>query len=106
MANLVFNEAALHHLLQDPQGAVGRRLIPVSEQIAGNYEAVFNIIWQNQEATLKPRADYVISVGDLGLQSEIGIPPDTHVSEYMAEKFETEADWITPALMTNWDAYV
>ncbi len=104
--SLVINEAVLHHLVADQNGPMGLMLERVSNQIAGNYEAVFNIIWQNQEATLKPRADFEITTSDVGIQSVIGIPDDNHISEYMAVKFETESDWITPALMTNWDGFI
>jgi hypothetical protein len=104
--SLIFNEAALNFLLQSPAGPVGRSVERVSNHIAGNYEAVINIIWQNQNQLSRPHADYRVESGDNGLQGDVGIPDQGHVSEYMDEKFGIESDWIVPGLMTNWEAYV
>lgn len=103
MGNLVFNEAALNFLLQDPDGPVGRKTERSANQIAGNYDAVVNIIWQNQDQDLRPAAEYTVGNGAEGLEAVIGFPDQGRVSQYMAEKFERESDWIVPGLMTNWD---
>jgi hypothetical protein len=50
---------------------------------------------------LHPHADYRVESGDNGLQGDVGIPDQGHVSEYMDEKFGIESDWIVPGLMTN-----
>ena len=104
--SLVFNDAYLENLVNNPGGPMGRSLERVANQIAGNYEAVVNIIWQSQAPSAKPDVDYAITNGEFGLQAVIGFPDSRHTSEYMAEKFERESDWIVPGLMSNWNAYI
>jgi hypothetical protein len=101
--SLVFNEAALNRLLQNPDGPVGRKLERTAIQITQNYGNVTGIIWQNQDMSLKPQADYTVSSGDNGLQAVIGILDEGSISEYMDRKFVREQDWIVPNLMANWD---
>jgi hypothetical protein len=100
----VFNEAALNFLLENPDGPLGRKLERAAIRIAGNYENVVDIIWQNQDQSVKPEASYTVENDVNGLQAVIGFPDGQgHIAEYMADKFVREQGWIKPVLMTNWD---
>lgn len=104
--SLVFNEAALNFLLQDPDGPIGRKLERVSNHIAGRYEAVIGVVWENQDPFLQPRVDYDIGNGANGLQSVIGIVDEGSLSEYMAHKMVDEQDRLLGPIMTTWDTEV
>ena len=104
--SLVFNDAWLDSFVNNPAGPMGRSIERVANQIAGNYEAVVNVIWQVRPPSAKPDVDYILENGQFGLQAVIGFPDHKHTSEYMANKFEIESDWIVPGLMSNWEAYV
>jgi hypothetical protein len=49
----------------------------------------------------RPQADYEITSGDFGLQSEIGMDGG-RVARYMGAKFDRE-DWIIPSIMQGWN---
>jgi hypothetical protein len=100
--SVTLNEAALQFLLESPAGPVGEDLRRRAEVVTGNYQTVINVVWENQDPALNPRADYEVDVGDEGLQAEIGIRFHGRISEYMARKMETEADRVVPTIMLGW----
>lgn len=105
--SLIFNESALTHLLDSPNGPYGNRLRLVAETITDNYQAAIEGVWQSQTSFIQPRADYDIGIGEYGLQAVIGITPQEHsrVSDYMANKFANlEIDKFKPKIMAGWDA--
>ena len=103
--SVIFNEAALHRLLEDEAGAVGRMLQRTAEQIQGNYEFVVETIIQNP--LVRPTVGVHIEQGDLGLQASIGMPFEDHVSEYLAVKIgELETDHLLPTIMEAWDSQI
>ncbi len=103
--SLVFNEAALLHLLEAPDGPYGDRLRLVAETITGNYNGAIDGVWQDQTASVKPHADFDIERGEFGLQAVIGIPADERrIADYMANKFaNVEPDKFVPRIMAGWD---
>ncbi len=106
MANLIFNEGVLAHLLESPDGPYGDRLRLVAEQITQNYQDAIDGVWQDQTASVKPHADYEIGRGEFGLQAVIGIPSDERrIADYMANKFaNVEPDKFVPKIMVGWDS--
>ena len=103
--SIIFNEAALHHLLEDEASPVGLMLRRSAEIIQGNGEAVNSIIMS--DGSLRPAVDFVIEHGDDGLRAVIGMPFQGRISEYMAAKWEREgSEWIVDALMSNWDSQI
>lgn len=101
--SLILNEAALNSLLESPDGEVGRLLDRVSNHIAGRYEAVIGVVWENQDPFLTPKVDYEIVHADNGIQATIGIVDEGSVSEYMADKMVVEQDRLLGAIMTTWE---
>ncbi len=106
MAGITFNEAALVHLLEAPDGPYGNRLRLVAEQITGNYNDAIAGVWQDQTASVRPHADFEIDRGEFGLQAVIGIPADERrIADYMANKFANiEPDKFVPRIMSGWDS--
>jgi len=103
--SLIFNESALHHLLEDEASPVGLMLQRSANIIAGNGEAVNSIIMS--DGAIRPAVDFVIEHGDDGLRAVIGMPFQGRISEYMAAKWEREgSEWIVDALMSNWDSQI
>lgn len=100
--SIVFNEAAFQRIVNDPDGDFGIKLQRVSETIVFNYQAAIGKVWENQSALTMPNADYVIDIGEFGLQSTVGIVDEGRVSQYMAPKFERET-WAREAIMAGWD---
>jgi len=95
MAGLVFNEAALRFLLEDPDGPVGRdlerRSINITELVKENATKIL-------EKMNPDLVQYVITSGDDGLQSVIGVEGTGRWSSYLAAKEEREAVIFAPAL--------
>ncbi len=106
MANLVFNEAALNFLLQDPAGPVGRRLNIVANHIAGRYEAVIDVVWEMRDPFLKPQVDYDIVNADFGLEAVIGITDGGSISQEMADKMVDEQERLLGPIMQTWEVDV
>ena len=106
MGNLVFNEAALNFLLENPDGPVGRKLDRVANHIAGRYEAVIGVVWENRDPGLQPNVDYEVGNGDNGLQAIIGITDSRRIGEYMAEKMVREQERLVGPIMTTWETDV
>lgn len=102
--SIVFNEGALLHLLESPDGPYGDRLLLVAQTIAANYNGAIAGVWENQPASAIPSADFEIDRGEFGLQAVIGIPDQGRVSDYMANKFQNvEPDKFVPRIMAGWD---
>ena len=103
--SIVFNESALVHLLEAPDGPYGDRLRLVAETITANYNDAIGGVWQDQTASVKPEAGYDIDRGEFGLQAVIGIESDARrISDYMANKFaNVEPDKFVPKIMAGWD---
>lgn len=93
--SIVFNEAALHFLLEDEAGPVGqdlrRRSINITELVRDNATKI--LVMMPREAV-----DFHISSGDNGLQSEIGVTGTGRWSKYLAAKEERERVIFAPAL--------
>lgn len=101
--SLIFNEAALLFLLESPEGPVGRRLDRVANHVAGRYEAVVGVVWENRDPSIQPKVDYDVRTAEDGLEAVIGITDGGSISRYMAEKMEIEQDRLVGAIMTTWD---
>ena len=92
---LVFNEAALHFLLEDEAGPVGLELDRVSQNITELVrDNATKIIAEMPRDTI----DYLVSSGDNGLQSVIGVEGTGRWSSYLAAKEERERNIFAPAL--------
>ncbi len=116
MSNLIFNEQALNHLLQSPEGAVGTRLRFIAEKVETNYNAAVDRVWEFRSPDARPTVSSDITFGDLGIQAEIGLV-DTHgktrvnkdgteidtTAWYMAKKFNNAAEgWAVEMIMAGW----
>ena len=93
--SVTLNEAALRFLLDDEQGPTGLDLKLRSENVRDLYrQNVLNII-----PTFPPdEIDFEISVGDLGLQSVIGIRDGGRMAQYLDAKVAREPEKATDAL--------
>lgn len=93
--SLVFNEQALKHLLQDPDGPVGRDLRRRAENIT-------ELVRDNATRVLQrmPReiVQYEIRNGDDGLEAVIGVSGSGRWSSYLAAKEQREKVIFAPAL--------
>ena len=95
MGNLVFNEAALKFLLEDPDGPVGRELQRVSENITQLVKDNAHKILEQMNPDI---VMFEISNTDDGLQSVIGVEGTGRWSSYLAAKEERERVIFAPAL--------
>ena len=93
--SLVFNEAALHFLLEDEAGPVGLELDRISKNVT---ELVRDNATRILEQMPRDVVDYVVSSGDDGLQSVIGVEGTGRWSSYLAAKEERERNIFAPAL--------
>lgn len=98
--SLVFNEAALHFLLENPAGPVGqdlrRRAEVITDLVRANATKVLEM--------LPPETiQYEITSGDDGLQAVIGVEGVGRWSTYLAAKEQREAVIFAPALAQGLD---
>ena len=100
MGNLVFNEAALHFLLEDEDGPVGRDLRRRAEKITDLVRANATKILEQMDPGV---VQFEISSGDDGLQAVIGVEGTGRWSTYLAAKEEREAVIFAPALAAGLD---
>ncbi len=110
--SLIFNEAALVHLLEAPDGPYGNRLRLIAETITGNYNDAIGGVWENQPRSIQPVADYELNRGEFGLEATVGIVDPgvvrsggkKTISQIIAEKFDgLESDKFVPKIMAGWD---
>ncbi len=95
MANLIFNEAALHRLLDDEQGPVGLELKRITENVTALVRANATKILEEMPPSV---IDYEISSDDNGLQAVIGMTGQGRWGKYLAAKEERERVIFAPAL--------
>lgn len=93
--SLVFNEAALNYLLNDPEGPVGQDLQRRSENITALVKENATKILEQMNPDI---VQFTISSGDDGLQSVIGVEGTGRWSSYLAAKEKREAVVFAPAL--------
>ena len=98
--SLVFNEAALDFLLENPAGPVGLDLRRRAENITRLVRANATKILEEMDPGL---VDYVIVSGDDGLQAIIGVEGTGRYSSYLAAKEKREAVVFAPALAAGLD---
>lgn len=99
--SLIFNEAALNFLLENPAGPVGQDLRRRAEAITDLVRANATKILEQMPPEL---VQYEISSGDDGLQAVIGVEGVGRWSTYLAAKEEREAVIFAPALAQGMDA--
>ena len=92
---VVWNEAALLALLESPDGPVGRELDRVSQNVTSLVRDNATKIIEEMNPDI---VQYVISSGDNGLQSVIGVEGTGRWSSYLAAKEKREAVVFAPAL--------
>ena len=99
--SLVFNEAALNFLLENPAGPVGLDLRRRAENITQLVRDNATKILEQMPPEL---VRYEISSGDDGLQAIIGVEGTGRWSSYLAAKERREAVIFAPALAAGLDA--
>lgn len=109
--SVILNEAALHFLLESPDGPLGTRLGFVAQDIEANYNAVVDKVWELRSSDARPNVGSAVTFGESGLQAEIGLTDSAtrsggrkSTSGYMAEKFHNAAEgWAVAEIMAGWD---
>jgi hypothetical protein len=100
MSSLVFNEAALNFLLENPAGPVGQDLRRRAERIT---QLVRDNATKVLEQLPPETIQYEIVSGDDGLEAIIGVEGTGRWSSYLAAKEERERVIFAPALAQGLD---
>ena len=99
--SLVFNEAALNFLLENPAGPVGLDLRRRAENITSLVRDNATKIIEEMDPGL---IQYEIRSGEDGLEAVIGVEGVGRMSTYLAAKERREAVIFAPALAAGLDA--